>query len=395
MAENKAYKPAVLDCGSRKKKLNPNYTFRIHWQEETAPGLFEPIRQTFNLNKDYPDVRERQSVGMLMATLINQALADGWRYHTDLIAQAKEKLQEYTSQNIVDSLQEHCRSKASTMGTPRSAGSYKSSINLFCDFLREKKLDHLSLFQLEVRHVQVYQDYLIKKKSIGATINNEISRVGSIYERIRKQYELPHNPFRMIDRMKESESLVFDIITPGELKKISGHLKTVSPELHLIMLHIYYGFLRPASIAMLQRKDYDFKARTITVRPDAHKNRKRSIKQILKPLHDALIAAGVDRLQPETLVFSKDLKPGFTRISPVRFSELWKELIIDGIGVDKKLYALKHTGASDFLDQNPGQENLVWFQRQMGHSSLKESAAYLDKRKMFYLDEKNIRLKDL
>lgn len=57
------------------------------------------------------------------------------------------------------------------------------------------------------------------------------------------------------------------------------------------------------------------------------------------------------------------------------------------MGIDKKMYALKHTGGINYIKDNPGRHNLAWLQKQMGHASLHQTQAYLAKMGFVFLDE--------
>jgi integrase len=369
--------------------LSKTATWRIVWYEMVAPGKWKRARPTGNINR-IKDIAERLIAAKLLCKMISEALGKGWRYY-----QPKSQGSAYGKINVIDCITEHAASKALGLSTKKSGDSYKSWCNIFCSFLKTEKLYHLTINELSAIHIQLFVDRQLALKKSNRTINNIIEGVSSVFNRIVKLHKLPSNPFKEVDKLRETESTRFETFTDTELTKIGNHLKKVHPQMWLFFLHVYYGYLRPATIVLMQAGNYNFAENKINVNPDKHKNRRANYKQILFPLREALLAAGVDKMNPDTYLFSARMQPGPEKRVATMATKVWRKYIIDGLGIDKKLYAGKHTGATDFLLQNSGQENISWFQNQMGHSTLAESQAYIDKKKRIELDETKVNIKKL
>lgn len=84
----------------------------------------------------------------------------------------------------------------------------------------------------------------------------------------------------------------------------------------------------------------------------------------------------VDKLSDNEYIFSKriTLEPGLQAIEPNRISECWKDIVKDGIGIQKDLYASKHTSGMLFILNGGSKEAL---QYQMRHSSVAETENYI------------------
>jgi integrase len=126
-----------------------------------------------------------------------------------------------------------------------------------------------------------------------------------------------------------------------------------------------------------------------------HKNKKGSVKQLLQPLYDILLEYGYHRLKPDDYFFSTGLRPGQNITSPKRASVFWNEFVIKELGINKKLYAVKHTGGNNYLTDNANAVDLSWLQKQMGHSSLEETEVYVKKRTVKKLDETKVSFRKL
>ncbi len=384
MDKRATYKEPVISHSNYSKSA----TWRIVWYEMIAPGQWKRARPTGDLNR-ISDNGDRLIAAKILCKMISEALSKGWRYFQ------MQKIKEYASENLVECLTSQTKSKAASLSTVKSGQSFTSWTKIFIEFLREKRLAHLNIAQLTPLHIQLFIDQQIEKKKSNTTINNIIRGVSNVFGRIVRLYGLPGNPFKEVDKLKETESTKFEVYTDAELSRINNHLKKVSPELRLFFLHIYYAYMRPASITRLQVKHYDFDLAEITVNPEDHKNRKANKKQLLKPHMEALIEAGIPALDKDTYVFSSTMKPGKHLRTARMATKLWHLHIIRGLGINKKLYAAKHTGATNFLLDNSGKENISWFQNQMGHSNLAESKAYIDKKKKVTLDETSSVIREL
>jgi integrase len=383
--EQRDFTDPVLFTGN----LNTKKCWRIIWYEMIAPGKWKRARPTGDLNR-IPELKQRLVAGELLCKMIAEALGKGWRYHRKTQNKVSDQ-----SLNLITALDTHGKGKAAATGSADSARSYLSSVRLFIHYLKQQHLQALTLRELSPVHVQGYVDELIEKKRSFATINNEVGRVGTVFERIKKLYRLPDNPFRLVDRLPETESTYYETLTDKELSSINISLRSKNPQLWLALLLIYYAYLRPKSIVQLRRRHFNFDKKIIIVNPESHKNRKPSVKQILQPLYDALIEMGIDALDQDHFIFSKGLKPGLTAIHRQRLTDAWKQYVIEGMGINKKMYAVKHTGATNFINDNSGEENIKWFMDQMGHSNLSESKAYIDKKKVTRIDESKTKIRRL
>ena len=377
---NLLYKPAKLYNGGG--DLNKTW-FVYYYTRNNSREPFTRTKITGDINR-LLTVKDRQAAGEILVDIINYGLESG--LHNQKPSRINYSI------NAIDCIQENTKSKIATL-RHRSAQTYSSRVNLFCDWLRAKRLERLYITDINPIHVQAYIDYLIKENKSAVTINSTIEVLKGIFNRLLKLRIIKENPFMAIDRIRENESELFDVFTDEEINKISVALKKDCPGLYLFMLHIYYCFLRPASIVTLKRSNYDFTALTITVKGIHHKNRKTTVKQLLEPLRDELIKYGVDSLPPDQYLFSVGLVPGLQLIQPVRASELWKKYVIDGLGINKKMYGLKHTGGINYLNDNSGVENVRWLQNQMGHSSLEETDTYIKKGKVVQLDESKAKIR--
>ena len=158
------------------------------------------------------------------------------------------------------------------------------------------------------------------------------------------------------DVLPEPESNRYQPITPDELQRIAKMLQEKDYNFYCYCLFIFYAFIRPGHICNLQRWQIDFEADTITILGKETKSKRNATKQLLTPLKDALIKMGANQLPADFYLFGTSFIPGKIKCPALsrRAVARWKQLVIDGLGIDKKMYALKHTSGQLFISENEG-----------------------------------------
>jgi integrase len=398
-----------------------SYSYRINIESQ-----FVRYRITGNINR-IADYQTRMEAAITLQQVINQALASGWN-PTD--ESDYEGIQENT--NIIDTIKQVIKSKTGNV-RKITITTYTTQANRFFSFLKAKGLDNINAGELKPLHVHKFVKYMQNCNLNNVTINTTIETMYTLFNRLHRLKVVPDNPFTVHDRMKEEESEYYTTFTPDELQLIFNRLREQFPGLYLFSLLIYYCYMRPASIVQLKVSDFDMEARKIVVPGKHHKNRKTAEKQILQPLYEALIKSGyltsinagikydkrraaapvklpvqpgatgdntgkglgvaitgktAGKDQQDYFLFSKFLQPGNTPAKANAAARYWKDLVMDKWGIKKRMYALKHTGATDYLKDNPGAANIAWLQAQMGHGSIAETDTYIKKRTFTKLDEK-------
>lgn len=370
-------------------------TWFVVWYNYNPTTMqLQRVRKTFNLNR-IQDIDVRRSYGNMYVEMINSALKNGGNiFAPDAPVPLHIALQPGRKQfQTITAALHYALDRQMKRVKPRSANSYKSVVTLFMKWLKKNRLDTLAPDELSPRIIHAYIDERIGKKINPKTINTHNSYLHLMYEFLRKMGEVDINPFKSIDALPETDTEIFEVLTAEELQKISTHLNAVHPDFALYTKFIYYAAIRPYHIGQYQAQQIDYANRLIYTKGTTSKNRKNQIKQLLQPLHDALVRMGRHKLAGDYYIFGKDFKPAKFKYDSLstRASELWKKLVIDGLGINKKMYALKHTAAQMYLS-NSANPDVAWLQQQMEHSSLEETDIYVRKRKVKKVDDSTIQL---
>ncbi len=372
------YKPAKINSGGPQHKKG---WFVFFYFRRSIEQKFKRFKITGDINR-IKHFETRELAAIILQRTINEALDNAWNPFNDLTI--APSVPDYI--NIVVALNDAVKSKTATL-RKRSAGSYKSVVKFFVEWLNKEQYQQLDINKISPLIMQQYQNYLLEKGYSAKTINNKFDAISAIFAKLKKLQLLKENPCLAIDTLPEEDTGFFEPLTDEEINHVASHLKKVCPELFIFMLLIYYSLLRPQTIVQLKREHLDFTTRQIIVPGKLHKNRKKWIKQMLQPLYDYLIEYGYDKIPADEYLFSTKLIPGKVEIQPVRASEQWKKYIIEGLKINKKMYALKHTMGTNYLNDNLGTEDLQWLKMQMAHSSLDETNTYVRNNTVKLLDE--------
>jgi integrase len=378
------YKPAKIYTGG---KDGTRSWFVFFYFRLAITDKFKRFPITGDINRIKDDATRLLSAKILQKT-INEALKDGWNPHHDhtnkIAGESGRSLTDYYSVTaaLEDTLKSVSKSKR-----PRTAATYASHLRMFIAWLTKENFHDLDINKISPVIIQKYTDYLQDLKQASVTINHKIEILSALFKRLKKLQVIKENPCEAIDKLSEEESTFFEPITDDEITAIAKHLKKVKPELFMFMLFIYYSLLRPLTIVQLKKEHLKFKERKIIIGGAMHKNRKKWIKQMLQPLHDYLLQYGYDKIPDDYYLFSNNLKPGKNLILPERAREFWNKHVVKDLGINKKMYAAKHTMGINYLNDNLGAEDMRWLQMQMAHSSLEETDNYLKSNTVKFLDE--------
>jgi integrase len=376
------YKPAKIYSagGDLKATWYVYFSWRINLN-----ARFIRKRITGGINR-FEQAETRMVAAEILQRLVNEALEGG--YDPEVLPETEL----HTNTNIIAAIKDVIQVKRGHI-KKKSGSSYTSHANKFFAWLRLKGYENMQAPDFKPVHISHYLQYLTKENYHPVTINNNMASLNRFFVKLHKLRIIPDNPFTSYDKLKEPESDFYKIFTHDELTAIFTNLKSNYPGLYLFTLFIYYCFMRNGSIRMIQASDIDFESRTVKVLGENHKTGKTTVKQLLEPVYNALIEAGADKLPGEWFLFGKNLRPSPKTCGTNTPGNLWKVVVMEKMGIDKRMYGLKHTGGTHYKQDNRGNEDLAWLQQQMGHSSLAETEAYIHKAGFIRLDEKKAKIR--
>jgi integrase len=227
-----------------------------------------------------------------------------------------------------------------------------------------------------------------ERKFSNHNYNKYRDTVRAMFTVLLKWEAVEYNPASMVDDLKTAESNLYASLTQEEKNKISKLLCTQYYNFYRFILVIYHTGIRPKEILALRIRDIDLKKQLITIVPDIEEENSKTTNLRYVPIPDELLPyleeLELHKYPKDYYVFGSPFESGkgnrgagsrawstvgmsgrFTKtgISGAKrpdylmpspnhvkrdsVTKLWKELVIDDAGIDKKMYALKHTGGDD------------------------------------------------
>lgn len=311
---------------------------------------------------------------------INEALLNGYNYFTEDKPKTDHSIS-YSCATVEIGLRYGLKLHAKNL-KPRSLHSYRSTVDIFCDWLNESGYSKLSPKELSTRHVLTFMGERSSTDVSNKTINTNIGYLHKLWAILVKLGDMQSNPFD-VELFTERESDMYDEFTTDELQQIAEYLRAQHPNFFLFTQFIYYATIRPYHVAMYQRKQIDITNDTIQVFAATSTNKKRQPKQLLPQLKMALVEHERHTIPGHWYLFGKDFEPSETPYHSLstRATELWYQLVQCDLGIKKKMYGLKHTAGNLYVTNNDAPD-IAWLQRQMEHSNLEQTNTYVQRRQV-------------
>jgi integrase len=255
----------------------------------------------------------------------------------------------------------------------RTISTYKSFVNTFLIWLKNKNLSHIKVERFDVQNAISFSDYLkIEKKVCNRTHNNYIMGLRTIFNELVDRMFILNNPFKKVKFLPEEQRNIF-AYNPLEIKKLKDFCLLNDERMWLVCQLIFYCAIRPAELVQLKIQYIDAANGKINIPSNISKNKKQSIISVPLGFLEDLRKLNLEELDQESYLFSKHLMPGKILIAPTRLAERFKK-IANIIGISRRLYDLKHTGAGLAIQNGA---NIKDLQLHLRHSDIKITDEYL------------------
>ncbi|SDG91244.1 tyrosine-type recombinase/integrase [Chitinophaga filiformis] len=383
MAEELEYRP--LELYHAGGDMSVSWYFVLYFRHPVTQKM-ERLKPTFNINR-LKSKQDRYAYAKKVIRRINTKLKKG-----EINPFTKRNLTLAPSRVLISEV-ENINDKHVNKMSEETKKSYKTHINRFRDFLDDKEMMTVSPEDFDANLAQDFQLYFQEDKELAnPTVNANVGRMRNYFDTLRKKRMVIVNPFQDVDSLPERRSFKYVPYSEDEKKAIAKKLKRDSPSLYLLSQIIYSFFARPKEICSLTRADFDFSKDTkyLILKHSTIKNNRTSYHQVMTPLYNLLLEMGIDRYPMNRRIFADIV--GDSHIPELQRKAVtyqWHRLIIEGLGIDNNLYALKHTGNCDHIIMNPNYD-LLWLKQQNGHASLEQTQAYIRDLPIRRLIESNV-----
>ncbi|MGN6618304.1 MAG: tyrosine-type recombinase/integrase [Ilyomonas sp.] len=388
------YKPAELYQGK-------SYFYIYYYYLNPETFKYERFKEYFEINRIHP-ISERIRYGKGVVKFINDKLKNGFNPY-EAIKQSDVKKDPAIVNKAKDVLTNVI---TATAGGTKKEEAYNTFKNRFILFLKEKAIEDISIVNVDAETAALYRAWLINKKFSEKTINTSLSHTRLFFKEIVKMKLIATNPFALIGSVNENEVLkeeddedLFEPITQEELDQIFAKLREAGETKYIRFLSmIYYAWARPVEIHRLKIEDIYLWIESnanIRFKKGRTKNGKSDFVQIVKPLYEILKEMELHKYPKNYFVFSEHFMPGKRMIDTKWASRRWTKYVQIELKIDKRMYALKHTGNIEYLMRNKGNVDIKWQQKQNRHSSAAMTERYNRKLGAYFIDVANVRFREL
>lgn len=331
------YKPAVLQKGVKENWLI------VYYAKVPAQNEFKRFRKRV---PPLSPTREREKYAKKMIATINQKLENGWSpFYED--NNVKYKSVEYCAELFLKMQQREVEEGVKRTDTLRS---YKSFLDLFVKYLKDKKLMLKFVIEIDTFVIQNYLDYLFyDRKNSARTYNNHLKFLNTFFLWCKTKNFINANPAESIKPkakvQKKREVLAVDI------KAKVKTLRETNFHYYVLCMLTYYCFIRRTELTKLKVSDVYLHGGYIVIDGENSKNRKTESVTIpdvfLSDLAQHLTTAN----NSDYLFSTNKFKAGPTPITPKKISDEWAKFRkLHKFDSKYQFYSLKDTGITDLLN---------------------------------------------
>lgn len=333
-----------------------------------------------------PEYKRRLQEANALQEALHQKLKEGWNPAIKTPETSEQtELSKYTELTLKESLRIGLDAKTDI--SEKTLADYECSLRFFNTAITKCKLENLKASETKRLHIRLLLD---KAKSLNNwsnhSYNKHLSYIQAILTEVLEFEIMEYNPCFKIKRKKVEKSEKHRPPTPQEFVQIIEALKP-HPNFFRYCDAVYQTLCREVELLRLRVEMIDMENRTITLPPGITKSRK---KARIVPINDFLyeyfeemnirqapkdyFVFGKRKLPKNSLMYRVEwLAPAPLEIHRNRVTEFWKELIIDGLGLDITLYAMKSAGVDSLLTSGA---QLTAVSGLAGHASTDMTATY-------------------
>ncbi len=261
----------------------------------------------------------------------------------------------------------------------KSKQDYKSAIKAFLGQIEKNGMSHIPIEKVSRFHVTETLEHLQAAYGFANTRYNKIKTIVSqMFGTLAEAGVIIQNPMYGMKGKLNEPSMAHMPYTPEEIKRIFDYLRQRDYRFFVFTQFIYRSGTRKAEILRLRVEDILMDQGLINMEPGKGKRVTKSKKRRYAMIDDEfkviIEEAGILDYPKDHFMFSENgFLPGTEPIPINRPTKLWKRYVKEEMGIDKTMYALKHTAGDELLKET-GDLGLV---RQFyGHTSERITEIY-------------------
>lgn len=231
--------------------------------------------------------------------------------------------------------------------------------------------------KLSSRDIEIFIQYLAKKKDKRSTQSRKISTLRSFYRFLNKRNIIPVNPVELISLRGDHKKLP-EFLYNDEMVKVLKSISTTTPLglRNMALLELFYATgMRVSEIANLKLEQIDFELNLILVHGKGNKDRYVAFGEEAKTaLNNYLVEARKKILLHKTDYGYVFLNSNGNRITSRGLEYIIKNIFLNaGVSASVHPHMLRHTFATQMLNNGA---DLRTVQELLGHESISTTQIY-------------------
>lgn len=258
----------------------------------------------------------------------------------------------------------------------RTWQSYKYSLDVFDKWLKQIKLEHISLEYLKPVNMTNFFDSLrsdgkLKNKSI----NNHAANLGVLFNAAVERELCTKSPLKGYKKLPEESGKNYPF-SDKQKKLLKEKILEDDPDLWLFVKCIYHLFVRPIELLRVQVQHINLKSKQIIIHSDSGKNKKQLPVEIPDSFIKEIRALKLEQYPDNYYLFGMNLKICEKPYNRNSVTERHTK-ILKAVGIkdtNYTMYGWKHTGNVDSFLAGVDVYDLM---RQNRHHSLEQTMNYM------------------
>ncbi len=330
------FKPAKVYTGK-------SYWYIYYHFKNPQTGKFERFKEYFNVNR-IQNKTERKIYAQEIVKFIDEKLKAGFNPFERLTIRQDGAL----LLHMLDYLFALMTANASKP----TINTYISMINRLKRYIEARELTLLPFSSIALPFANDFTGWMKNEEKLSKkTVNSTLTHLSKIWKESIKYNLTVTDPFALVERVKrdinvsEADEDVFEPLTYEELQKVFASIGRDKRTFIRYLAVILYAWARPVEVCRLRVNQIDLASGWIKFKKGTTKNHRGGFVQIVEPLRAYLQEIDLKQYPGHFFVFSKDdYLPGPEQRCPKTALKQWTKMVVDKLEIDKRMYALKHTG---------------------------------------------------
>lgn len=319
---------------------------------------------------------QRRAQAEACADVLWDALTAGWNPLQERYPAIESELRHQRKMNFNEAVDFCLKEKSKTLAIG-SIYNYRHTAKVIkaaainCGF-HDRKINDIERRNVRTILEQARDDQDWNSK----TRNQNLAILKSLFTALIDKDIVAVNPASAIKPEKQPERTTYKRITEDERSRIVEHLGEVCPDYLDFLYCVYDTGIRPKELHLIQIFDISLVKREIRVRAEVAKTNKERAIPITDDMLSILLKREITTLDKNWYLFSNNrFAPGPEPFWPTAGARYWRKYVQGDLGIDAKLYGLKHSGADAKLLAGIDTRTLKSL---YGHSSEQMTEKYLE-----------------